>query len=177
TPIFDEQGAVRYAIAAFQDIGPQRAAEAERRRLEAQLRRAERLESLGRLAGGVAHDFNNLLTPMLVYSELARDALPPDSPIRQNLEEIHSAAERAAGLTRQLLAFGREQVLAPRMVDLNQELRDFDRMFRRLVREDMEIELRLAPALGLVKADASQVQRVLMNLGLNAIDAMPQGGR
>jgi PAS domain S-box-containing protein len=177
TPIFDDDGVVRYAIAAFQDIGPQRAAETERRRLEEQLRRAERLESLGRLAGGIAHDFNNLLTPMLVYSELARDALPAESPIRQNLEEIRGAAERAADLTRQLLAFGREQVLAPRRLDMNQAVRDFDRMFRRLVREDVDLELRLAPELGAVRADASQIQRVLMNLGLNAIDAMPQGGR
>ena len=177
TPIYGRDGTVRYAIVVFQDIGPQRAAEGERRRLEEQLRRAERLESLGRLAGGIAHDFNNLLTPMLLYSELVRDALPIDSPVRESLAEIRSAAERAAGLTRQLLAFGREQVLEPRLIDLNQEVREFQRMFRRLVREDIDIELRLAPILGAIRADPAQIQRILMNLGLNATDAMPQGGQ
>ncbi|MFT3927753.1 MAG: AAA family ATPase [Myxococcales bacterium] len=177
TPIRGDDGGVRYAVVAFQDITQQRAMEADRTRLEAQLHQAERLESIGRLAGGVAHDFNNLLTPMQIYADLAADALPPQSPVRAQIEQIRRSAEHAAELTRQLLTFGRKQALEARELDLNQEVRGFERLFRRVVREDIELDLRLAPALRPVRADPSQIQRILMNLAMNAADAMPHGGR
>lgn len=170
TPIHGDDGSVRYAIMAFQDIS-------EQRTLEAQLRQAQRLESIGRLAGGIAHDFNNLLTPMLVYSELAARTLPEGSTVRHQISQIQVAAEHAAGLTRQLLAFGRQQSLEPRVIDLNAEIRSFERMFRRLLRENIELELALSPDLEKVRADPAQLQRVFGNLGMNAADAMPQGGR
>ncbi|MFT3925386.1 MAG: AAA family ATPase [Myxococcales bacterium] len=177
TPVLGEDGAIRYAMAAFQDIGPQRAAEAERTRLEHQLHQAERLEFIGRLAGGVAHDFNNLLTPMLIYAELAQQALPEDSTVRRHVTQVKDAAEQAAELTKQLLAFGRQQVLKPHILDLNAELGKFERMLRRVLRENIAIELHLASDLGQVRADPAQMQRVLMNLAMNAADAMPRGGR
>ncbi len=177
TPIRGEDGSVRHAIVAFQDLSAQHKMRAEHERLEAQLRQAARLEALGRLAGGVAHDFNNLLTPMLVYSELAAHALPADSPIRRQIEQVHEAAERGSGLTRQLLAFGRKQAIEPHVLDLNEELRSFLRMFRRLVREDIEVELHPGSELWKVRADSASLQRILMNLGMNAAEAMPHGGR
>jgi signal transduction histidine kinase/CheY-like chemotaxis protein len=177
TPIRNEDGAVRYAIVAFQDITEQRAAAATRASLETQLHQAQRLESIGRLAGGVAHDFNNLLTPILAYSELAAELLPLESPIRSYAIQIRDAAVQAAELTKQLLAVGRKQALEPRVLDLNHELQEFAKMLRRLVRENVELELRLAPKLGRVRADAAQLQRVFINLALNAGDAMPEGGR
>jgi len=177
TPILGEDGRVRYALAAFQDISSQREAERVRAQLESQLHQAERLESIGRLAGGIAHDFNNLLTPILIYADLSSQALPDDSPVRRNMNQIVDAAEQAAELTKQLLAFGRQQVLKPRELDLNQELRKFELMMRRVLRENIELELHLEPALRTIRADAAQMQRVFMNLGLNAADAMPHGGR
>lgn len=177
TPVRGDDGAVRYAILAFQDISLQRAADADRARLVEQLSQTERLESIGRLAGGVAHDFNNLLTPILALSDLAAGSLPSDAPIRGHLVQIRRAAEHAAELTRQLLAFGRRQVLEPQVLDLNQELRNFEGMLRRVVREDIDVQLRLDPELGRVRADPAQVQRVFMNLAMNAADAMPRGGQ
>jgi PAS domain S-box-containing protein len=177
TPIRGEDGAVRYALVAFQDISEQRAMEANRAHLEARLHQAQRLESLGRLAGGLAHDFNNLLMPIVIGSELALEDLPGDSPLHEQLAQVHGAAEQAAQLTRQLLAFGRQQPLEMCDLDLNGELRGFAQMFRRLVRRDIEVELRLDPELGIILGDRSQLQRLFMNLGLNAVDAMPQGGR
>ncbi|MFT3921779.1 MAG: ATP-binding protein [Myxococcales bacterium] len=176
TPIRNADGQVRYALVAFQDISFQREAEAERVRLEAQLHQKERLESIGRLAGGVAHDFNNLLTPMLLYTEMARQNLPPGSPVHKQISEVHHAAERAAELTKQLLAFGRRQMLERKIVNLNDEIQRFGSIVRRLVREDIEIRMQLGTELDLVRADPSEMQRVLMNLALNAADAMPQGG-
>ena len=177
TPIRDEHDAVRYAIVAFQDITEQRTAAAARADLEAQLHQAQRLDSIGRLAGGVAHDFNNLLTPILAYSELAAEVLPDDSPVRAYAVQIRDAAVQAAELTRQLLAVGRKQALEPRALDLNRELQELEKMLRRVTRENIELELRLAPKLGRVRADAAQLQRVFINLALNAGDAMPDGGR
>jgi PAS domain S-box-containing protein len=176
TPIASEDGAVRYAIVAFQDISAQRVAEDARARLEEQLHQAQRLESIGRLAGGVAHDFNNLLTPILAYAEIAAETLPPGSPILEEISAIREAAGQAAELTKQLLAVGRRQVLDRRVLDLNRELRSFEAMLRRMLRENIRIELDLAPELGLVHADASQLQRIVLNLALNAADAMPRGG-
>ncbi len=177
TPIRAEDGSVRYAVVAFQDIGPQRAAERERVRLEEQLQTAERLESVGRLAGGVAHDFNNLLTPMIMCSEMALRALPAGSRAHAQITQVLSSAERAADLTRRLLAIGRKEVLETTLLDLEAEVADFMGMLRRLVRENVEIVHRRSEVPCLVHGDRGQLQRILMNLGMNAADAMPTGGQ
>ncbi|MFT3926741.1 MAG: AAA family ATPase [Myxococcales bacterium] len=177
TPICDEQGAVRYAILAFQDISEQRAAETARTSLEAQLHQAQRLESIGRLAGGVAHDFNNLLTPILAYSELLARAMPPGSTARAQVTQIRDAAAQAADLTKQLLAFGRQQAIEPQVIDLNEEVRRFEKILRRLVRENVSFDLRLGQNVGRISADPSQIRRVIMNLAINGADAMPDGGQ
>ena len=149
----------------------------ERKLLEAQLRQAQKMEAVGRLAGGIAHDFNNLLTAIIGYTDLALADLREGDPMRQDMEEILRAAHRAAGLTRQLLAFSRQQVLAPRVLDLNDVVQSVDKMLRRLVGEDIELQSVLAPGLGRVKADPGQLEQVIVNLAVNARDAMPTGGK
>ena len=149
----------------------------EREQLEAQLRQAQKMEAVGRLAGGVAHDFNNLLTTILGYSELLIQQRHEDAELVRELEEIRAAGERAAALTRQLLAFSRRQVLQPKVLDLNAVVTDFERMLRRLIGEDVELASRLDPRLGRVEADPGQLEQVIMNLAVNARDAMPQGGK
>ena len=145
--------------------------------LEEQLVRAQRLESVGRLAGGVAHDFNNLLAPIMAYAEMALDAVPGDVPLAEDLKEILGAAERASKVTRQLLAFSRRQVLEMTTVDLNETVRGFQRMLRTVVREDIHLETRLSDGIPGFRGDQGQVEQVLLNLILNAQDAMPEGGR
>jgi CheY-like chemotaxis protein len=135
------------------------------------------LEAVGRLAGGVAHDFNNLLTAIKGNAGLLLADLPSGSPLREDVEEIDRAAQRASDLTRQLLAFSRRQVLQPRVVDLNAVIGETRRMLRRLIEEDVEIVVDLAPSVGPVKADPGQVEQVVLNLAVNARDAMPGGGR
>jgi hypothetical protein len=149
----------------------------ERKRLEEQLRHAQKMEAVGRLAGGVAHDFNNLLGVITGYSELAGRSLDPDHPGRRRIAEVLKAAERAAGLTRQLLAFSRKQSLSPKVVDLSALVQDLERMLRRLIGEDVELVVRLAPGLRAVRVDPGQMDQVVMNLAVNARDAMPRGGR
>jgi len=149
----------------------------EHRQLENQLRQAQKMEAIGRLAGGVAHDFNNLLTAIFGYADLLREELPEGSSAHQDTEEIRKAAQRAAALTRQLLAFSRQQVLEPVVVNLNDLVEEFDKMLRRLIGEDVELRIVLAPELGNVRADPGQLQQVLMNLVVNARDAMPTGGK
>jgi PAS domain S-box-containing protein len=149
----------------------------ERKLLEAQLRQAQKMEAVGRLAGGIAHDFNNLLTAITGYADLALSDLREGDPMRQDMEEILRAAHRAAELTRQLLAFSRQQVLAPRVLDLNEVVQSVDKMLRRLVGEDVELLSVLAPGLGHVKADPGQLEQVIVNLAVNARDAMPTGGK
>ncbi len=149
----------------------------ERRSLEDQLRQAQKMEAIGRLAGGVAHDFNNLLMVIGGYSELLLERLPAEHPERRSLEKIASAGDKAAALTRQLLAFSRKQVLQPRVLDLNVLLLDLSKMLPRLIREDIEFVLRPAPRLGTVKADPTQIEQVVINLVVNARDAMPRGGK
>jgi len=145
--------------------------------LEQQLRQAQKVEAIGRLAGGVAHDFNNILTTILGYSELMLTRIKPDDSLRANIEEIRKAAERAAALTRQLLAFSRKQILEPKVVNLNDTLKDLSTMLRRMIGEDIELTTIGAPDLGRVKVDPSQIEQVIINLAINARDAMPQGGK
>ncbi|MBI1955713.1 MAG: PAS domain S-box protein [Acidobacteria bacterium] len=149
----------------------------EQKQLQAQLWQAQKMEAVGRLAGGVAHDFNNLLNVIGGYSEMLLDEAGKGSTLRHYAEEIRKAADQAASVTRQLLAFSRKQVMQPRVLDLTDLVTDLSKMLRRLIGEDVQLSTVLQPALGLVKADPSQLEQVIMNLVVNARDAMPQGGR
>ena len=158
------------------EMADRQAAELARSELEEQLRHAQKMEAIGRLSGGIAHDFNNLLTAIRGYSELLLKELK-GSPLRADVEEIYNAADRAATLTGQLLAFSRRQILSPEILVLNQRVMDMTRMLNRLIGEHIAIDLRLASDLWSVRADAAQLEQVLVNLALNARDAMAQGGR
>jgi PAS domain S-box-containing protein len=157
-------------LAAVRDI-------TERRGLEEQLRQAQKMEAVGRLAGGVAHDFNNVLSVIFGYTELLIEDLPADSPTRQDLQEVSKAAQRASALTRQLLAFSRQQVLQPVVLNLNDLVQDIGKLLQRLVPADVELRVVLTRDLGNVRADPGQLQQVIMNLVVNARDAMPTGGK
>ncbi len=169
-PIRDAAGHVDHFAGVITDV-------TEQRRLEAQLRQALKMEAIGRLAGGVAHDFNNLLTVILGHSEMMMKDLAPEHAAQFSAREIHEAGERATQLTRQLLAFSRKQVLSPVTLNLSGLVADMEKMARRLIREDIELSLTLAPGLRPVKVDPGQMTQVIMNLLVNARDAMPQGGR
>jgi len=149
----------------------------ERKQLEDQLRQAQKMETVGRLAGGIAHDFNNLLTVVRGYAELLGERLGSDQKLRDFAQEIVKAGDRAASLTRQLLAYSRRQVLAPQVVDLNAIIANMENMLRRLIGEDIELVTVFSPDLGRVKADPAQLEQVVLNLCVNARDAMPQGGK
>ena len=149
----------------------------ERKRLEEQLRQAQKMEAVGRLAGGVAHDFNNVLTAIFGYADLLNEELPDGHQARLDLDEIRKAAQRASSLIRQLLAFSRQQVLQPMVLSLNDLVEDIQNMLVRLIGEDVQLRLGLSPSAGNVRADAGQIQQVLMNLVVNARDAMPTGGK
>ena len=166
----DAQGQVEYYEAFVRDITGQR-------QLEAQLAQAQKMEAIGRLAGGVAHDFNNLLTVILSYSDLLLEDLPQDAATRDDIEQIRKAAQGASALTRQLLAFSRQQVLQPKIVDLNAAITGIEKLLARVLREDIQLRCALAPDAGTVKVDPGQLEQVLMNLAVNARDAMPNGGR
>ncbi len=166
----DEHGDVTTIRGFLRDV-------TEQRRLAEQLQQAQKLEAVGRLAGGVAHDFNNLLTVISGYTELALKRLGEADPLRAELEEIHKAGQRAADLTRQLLALGRRQVLSPEPLDLNRVVAEIEKLLRRVIGEDVELVTRLQPGLWTVRADPGQLAQVILNLAVNARDAMPRGGQ
>jgi hypothetical protein len=164
-----DYGGRRVELAVLVDI-------TDRLRLEEQLRQAQKMEAVGMLAGGVAHDFNNLLTIIAGYSQLVLNNLEPLDANRQSVEQIIKAGERAAALTHQLLAFSRRQVMQPKVLDLNKLVTSLSTMLRRLIGEDIDLRLELSSDLGRVNADPGQIEQVLMNLAVNARDAMPNGG-
>jgi PAS domain S-box-containing protein len=168
---------VRAVVANFRDASERLRAEEQVRQLERRLNHVQRMDAIGRLAGGVAHDFNNLLTAILGYSEILLEDLDPAHPHKHELEEIRRAADRASSLTRQLLAFSRRQMLQPRVIDLNAVLEDMWTMVERVVGSNVQPVRELAPGLGRVRADPAQLEQVILNLVLNARDAMPGGGR
>jgi PAS domain S-box-containing protein len=170
SPWYDSQGTVIGVIAITRDV-------TELRRLEEQLRQAQKMEAVGQLAGGIAHDFNNLLTVINGFGELLLSSLPGDSPSRESAEQIVNAGDQAAALTSQLLAFGRKQVVRPVHLNLNEVVAGVQTLLRRLIGEDIELITTLDPDLWPVKMDLGQVQQVVMNLAVNARDAMPRGGR
>jgi len=179
-PFYDEAGRLTYMTGAAVDITARKQAEQERANLEAQLRQAQKLEAIGQLAGGVAHDFNNILTAVLGHVELARAALGPPTPhpeaVLDSIQEIGHGAERAARLTRQLLAFSRRQIMQPQVVDLNDIVTDIEKMLRRLLSENILFDVVRRPKLDPVRVDPGQIEQVILNLLVNARDAMPDGG-
>jgi len=168
--INDENGAPAYFEVFAEDV-------TEKRVLERQLRMAQKMEAIGRLSGGIAHDFNNILGVIIGYSRVLGKALSTNTALREHALEIEKAGQRAASLTKQLLAFSRQQVLTPAVLNLNTLASDMEKMLPRLLGEDIEVSLALDPELGNVKADQSQIEQVIMNLAVNARDAMPMGGK
>jgi len=173
----DEHGEPAKMLGVVQDITEAKRAQEALQRSEEQLRQVQKMEAVGQLAGGVAHDFNNLLTVINGYSAMALQKRAEVQPVRKHLEEIQKASERAAALTGQLLAFSRKQVLQPRVLQLNEVVRGLEKMLRRLIGEDIELATTFDPALRHVKADPGQIEQVIMNLAVNARDAMPRGGK
>ena len=169
-PLRDASGSVLGAICMSLDV-------TDRKNLEEQLRQAQKMEAVGRLAGGIAHDFNNLLMVIQGYADLLAERLPAGDPLRRNAEQIQMAGQRATSLTRQLLAFSRKQMLAPSVISIQAVVADMEKILRRLIGEDIQLETSSAADLWMVKADRSQIEQVIMNLAVNARDAMPQGGR
>ncbi len=176
-PLRDEHGNAHGAISVFRDVTLQKQAQLELQASEAQLRQAQKMDAIGQLAGGIAHDFNNLLLVISGYSSLALDLLPPDHPARENIQEVLGAGERAEALTSQLLAFSRKQARAPRPIDLNAELQASEQMLRRLIGENIELSAVYGAPLCAALADPGQIDQVIVNLALNARDAMPRGGK
>jgi len=169
-PLHDAAGQVTGMLSLAADV-------TEMRQLEVQYRQAQKMEAVGRLAGGIAHDFNNLLTAIIGTTALVLEDRGLESRARLDIEEIEKAAKRAAGLTRQLLIFSRQQVLEPRALDLNALVVDLERMLQRLIGEDIELRTKPAALLGAVRADPGQMEQAIVNLVVNARDAMPKGGR
>lgn len=175
--IRDGKGVTEKLVVVNRDITDRKQAEEALRESEKQLRQAQKMEAVGRLSGGIAHDFNNLLGVVIGYSEHMEARLGSNDPLRKSVEEIKKAGQRAASLTRQLLAFSRQQMLEPKVLDLNAIVADVEKMLRRLIGEDIELTTVLDPALGRVKADQGQLVQVIMNLVVNSRDAMPDGGK
>lgn len=176
-PLFDEENNHSGVVGVAVDITERKLAEEQLRLAQEQFRQSQKMEAIGQLAGGVAHDFNNLLTAILGYSDLILAQLEEDNSLRGEIVEIQKAANRAAALTHQLLAFSRKQILQPKLLNLNTVVTDMDKLLRRVIGEDVELIVEMEPQLGLVKADPSQLEQVIMNLAVNARDAMPQGGK
>jgi PAS domain S-box-containing protein len=176
-PECDPSGRVTGFLAVIVDVTERKRIHGEKSRLEEQLRQSQKVEAIGRLAGGVAHDFNNLTAIVLGYGEMLLGKLEQEDPRRKWAEQIVAAGKRSAALTRQLLAFGRRQVLLPEVLDLNALLLNLEKMLGRALGEDVRLELKLAPDLGCITADPGQIEQVVTNLALNARDAMPLGGR
>ena len=168
--ILDPRGKVERLVIVNRDI-------TQRKLLEEQFRQAQKMEAVGRLSGGVAHDFNNLLGVIIGYGEIVQERIAATDPLRSSVDEILKASHRAASLTRQLLAFSRQQVLDPKILDLKTVVKDMEKMLQRLIGEDIELKTDLAPAGARIKADAGQIEQVVLNLAVNARDAMPNGGK
>jgi PAS domain S-box-containing protein len=177
-PLMDpDSGKINGVIEYVKDVSERVRTEEALRRSEEQLRQSQKMEAVGRLAGGIAHDFNNILTALSGYSELLMLSLGAQNPLSQDVQEIQRAADRAATLTQQLLAFSRKQIINPQPLHLNEVVVNMDKMLRRLIRENVHLQTILDPELGAVLADRSQIEQVVVNLVVNAQDAMPQGGR
>jgi two-component system cell cycle sensor histidine kinase/response regulator CckA len=168
--ILDEQGVVEKLVIVNRDI-------TNRKQLEEQFRQVQKMEAVGRLSGGVAHDFNNMLGVIIGYGEVVQEGLDKVHPLRDSVDEILKAGHRAASLTRQLLAFSRQQVLDPKVLDLNTVVKDMGKMLKRLIGEDVELRTDFDTGLARIRADESQIEQVILNLAINARDAMPQGGK
>jgi PAS domain S-box-containing protein len=177
TPVKDEEGNLVGILGIFWDITERKKVEEALKQTEEQLRQSQKMEAIGQLAGGIAHDFNNLLTVIKGYSQLSLLGLKEGAPLRGNLEVIENAADKAAGLTRQILAFSRRQILEQKVLDLNIVLQNLEEMLRRVIGEDIELMIHLPEGLGRVKSDPGQIEQVIMNLAVNAKDAMPEGGK
>jgi signal transduction histidine kinase/ActR/RegA family two-component response regulator len=175
-PLYNSEGHVVGAIESLRDITERKQAEEEKTRLEDQLRQAQKMESIGRLAGGVAHDFNNLLTAILGSTEISLHALDQTNPLYKRLTVVKKAAESAAEITRQLLAFSRKQIIEPKVIDLNELIDHTRNMLTWLIGEDIKLRTNPQVPLGLIKADPGQIEQIIVNLAVNARDAMPDGG-
>jgi two-component system, cell cycle sensor histidine kinase and response regulator CckA len=176
TLVRNSSGKPEYLTGVVQDITGRKRAEDEKRSLEQQFLHAQKMEAVGRLAGGIAHDFNNLLMVIRSYTEMMQDSLPAHDPLRKNTREIMKAADRAASLTGQMLAFSRKQVLSPVALNLNAAVAESAKMLQRLIGDDVELQMSPADSTWVVRADPVQIAQVLMNLSVNARDAMPEGG-
>jgi two-component system cell cycle sensor histidine kinase/response regulator CckA len=177
SPVKNHRGEIEKVVIVSRDITDRKLAEELLRRRDEQLRQSQKMEAVGRLSGGIAHDFNNLLGVIIGYSESIEYRLTPNDPLRKSAEEIRKAGERAASLTLQLLAFSRQQVLQPQILDLNALVTDMGEMLKRLIGMHIELTTNLATELGQVKAEQSQIEQVIVNLVVNARDAMPEGGK
>jgi PAS domain S-box-containing protein len=176
-PLRDARGAISGAMTVIVDVTERKTAESQRGQLEEQLRQSQKMEAVGRLAGGVAHDFNNLLTAISGYAELLQGRFDPKDSVRSYVDEILKSSDRASQLTRQLLAFSRRQVLQPKVLDLNSVVQNMESLLRRLIGEHIDLRTSSGPNLSSVRADQGQIEQVIMNLAVNARDAMPGGGQ